>query len=71
VFGKIGTGGNTLTVYDGNGGTGTIIHVSTMTKSTQASDIPVHVDFKGLPFYTGLSIVTATGTAGDFTVIYE
>jgi len=71
VFGKIGTGGNTMTIYDGNGGAGTILHVSTMTKGVQASDIPVHVDFKGLPFYTGLSIVTATGTAGDFTVIYE
>jgi hypothetical protein len=71
IFGKIGTGGNTMTVYDGNGGAGTVLHVSTMTKGTQASDIPVHVDFKGLPFYAGLSIVTTTGTAGDFTVVYE
>lgn len=71
VFGKLGTGANVVTVYDGNGGAGTILHVSTMTKSTQASDIPFSLDFKGMPFFTGLSIVTTTGTAGDFTVIYE
>jgi hypothetical protein len=71
VFGKLGTGGNTMTVYDGVGGAGTVLHVSTMTKGVQASDIPFSLDFKGLPFATGLSIVTTTGTAGDFTVIYE
>lgn len=71
VINKLGTGGNTLTIYDNTTGTGTTIGTLTMTKGTQASDIPTSIDYKALPFSTGLTIVTATGTIGNYTIIYE
>lgn len=71
LFGKLGANSNTITLYDGLGGAGTILWSALMNKNAQASDIPVSVDFKGLPFSTGLSVVTATGTASDLTVVYE
>ena len=31
---------------------------------------PVSIDFKGMPFFTGLRFVVATGNA-SFTIVYE
>ena len=71
VINKVGLTNNTLTIYDNTTGTGTTIATITMAKGTQASDIPVSVDYGSLAFSTGLTIVTATGTAPNVTVVYE
>lgn len=59
-----GTGSNTLTIYDNTSGTGTIIAVIDTTDKT------ANIDY-GLAFSTGLTVVDATGTSADITVIYE
>lgn len=59
-----GTGSNTLTIYDNTSGTGTIIAVIDTTDKT------ANIDY-GLAFSTGLTVVNATGTSADITVIYE
>ena len=55
---------NTCTIYDNTAGSGTIIAVidPTLVQGTYEYD---------LVFSTGLTIVTATGTSADITVIYE
>lgn len=61
---------HTLTVYDNTAGSGTILSLFT----SSASQTPFVIDFApmGLDFYTGLTIVTATGaTAGDWLIIYD
>jgi hypothetical protein len=70
VFGTLPTSAGTVTVYDNTAGSGTIIAAFTVNKTTQASNVPTSVDFKGLPFSTGLTVVVATN-APDLTVIYE
>ena len=39
-------------------------------QATGALDVPIDVNMTGLPFYTGLRIIVATGNA-SFTIIYE
>ena len=64
VVNKIGTSSNTCTIYDNTTATGTII----------GTIDPVHTQMVfeyDLVFSTGLTIVTANGTAADITVIYK
>lgn len=64
VVNKIGTSSNTCTIYDNTTATGTII----------GTIDPVHTQMVfeyDLAFSTGLTIVTANGTAADITVIYK
>lgn len=58
-----GATANTATVYDNSAGSGTVIAVIDTTAQVQTL-------FYDIAFNTGLTIVTATGTAGDLTVIY-
>lgn len=64
VVNKMGTSSNTCTIYDNTSGTGTII----------ATIDPVHTQMVfeyDVVFNTGLTIVTATGTAADLTIVYQ
>ena len=64
VVNKIGSSSNTCTIYDNTSGTGTII----------ATIDPVHTQMVfeyDVVFTTGLTIVTATGTAADLTIVYQ
>jgi len=59
-----GASANTATVYDNTAGSGTKI----ATIDTTASVGTLRFD---AAFSTGLTIVTATGTAADITVLYR
>jgi hypothetical protein len=59
-----GASANTATIYDSLTGTGTVIGVIDTTSNTAT----VLYD---IGFYTGLTIVTATGTSADLTVSYH
>lgn len=62
--------GHTMTIYDNTAGSGTILNLFTCS----ASQTPFVINLAplGLDFYTGLTVVTATGaTAGDWLVIYD
>lgn len=64
------TANHTMTIYDNTAASGTILNLFTCS----ASQIPFEINLSpmGLDFYTGLTIVTATGvTAGDWLVIYD
>jgi hypothetical protein len=64
VVNKVGASSNTCTIYDNTSGTGTII----------ATIDPVHTQIVfeyDVVFNTGLTIVTATGTAADLTIVYQ
>ena len=64
VVNKVGSSSNTCTIYDNTSGTGTII----------ATIDPVHTQMVfeyDVVFTTGLTIVTATGTAADLTIVYQ
>ena len=64
VVNKVGSLLNTCTIYDNTSGTGTII----------ATIDPVHTQMVfeyDVVFNTGLTIVTATGTAADLTIVYQ
>lgn len=61
-----GASANTATVYDGVDATGTVVAVL---DTTSANALRGHIyDVK---LSVGLTVVTATGTAGDLTVSYE
>ena len=63
VVNKVGTLLNTCTIYDNTTATGTII--GTIEPHT-------HMVFEyDVVFNTGLTIVTATGTAADLTIVYQ
>lgn len=59
-----GASSNTATIYDNTAGSGTKI----ATIDTTAAQTTLVLD---VAFATGLTIVTATGTAGDLTVAYK
>ena len=64
VVNKVGALLNTCTIYDNTTATGTII----------GTIDPVHTQMVfeyDLVFSTGLTIVTATGTAADLTIVYQ
>jgi hypothetical protein len=58
-----GSSGNTITVYDNTGGSGTVIAVIDPTVQL------VTLEFD-IAFNTGLTLVVATGTSADITVSY-
>ena len=60
----IGSASNTCTIYDNTAGSGTIIAVIDPTQAQRTFEYD-------LVFSTGLTIVTATGTAADLTVVYQ
>ena len=64
VVNKVGASSNTCTIYDNTSGTGTII----------GTIYPVYTQIVfeyDVVFNTGLTIVTATGTAADLTIVYQ
>ena len=64
VVNKIGTSSNTCTIYDNTTAAGTII----------GKIDPLHTQMVfeyDVVFNTGLTIVTATGTAADLTIVYQ
>ena len=63
VVNKVGALSNTCTIYDNTTATGTIIGTI---------DPHTHMVFEyDVVFNTGLTIVTATGTAADLTIVYQ
>lgn len=69
VFGTRPTAAGTITIYDNTVATGTVLWAGTV-RQPVTEQTPMSIDFRGLPFSNGLTIVTATN-ASDFTVIYE
>jgi microcompartment protein CcmK/EutM len=65
VINTKGSSANTLTIYDNTTGSGTVIGVI-----DTVNGVSGHFEY-GVSFSTGLTIVTANGTAADVTVIYE
>ena len=60
----LGSALNTCTIYDNTAGSGTIIAVIDPTLARAIFEYD-------LVFNTGLTIVTATGTAADLTIVYQ
>lgn len=59
-----------VTIYDGTSTGGNILFSWTYTQGAQANNQPVSIDFKGIPFNTGLFLVIGTANS-NVTVIYE
>ena len=59
-----------VTIYDGVSASGSVIFAHTYTFGVQASVLPIQVDFKGIPFSTGLFYTVGTAAA-NVTMIYE
>ena len=64
VVNKVGALLNTCTIYDNTSGTGTIIATIDLVHTQMVFEYDV-------VFNTGLTIVTATGTAADLTIVYQ
>lgn len=63
--------GSVATLYDNTTGSGNVIWSSgTMTIGNQATNLPYPVDFKGLPFFVGLTLVVTTQNS-NCLVVYE
>ncbi len=69
IFGNMPTANGTITIYDNTSAAGTILWNAVVQRAAGVFT-PVSVDFKGLPFNIGLTVVQATNAA-DFTVVYE
>jgi hypothetical protein len=69
IVGTMSDLGGTITIYDNTAGNGTILWNGIL-RTPENSNPATSLDFKGLPFNIGLTIVTATN-ATDFTVVYE
>ena len=65
VINTKGTGSNTFTIYDNTSGSGTVIAAI-----DTANGVSCHFEYN-VAFSTGLTVVDATGTSADITVIYE
>jgi len=65
VINTKGTGSNTLTIYDNTSGSGTVIAAI-----DTVNGVSGHFEYN-VAFSTGLTVVDATGTSADITVIYE
>jgi len=65
VINTKGSASNTFTIYDNTSGSGTVIAAI-----DTVNGVSGHFEY-GVNFSTGLTIVTANGTAADVTVIYE
>jgi len=60
-----GSGSNTFTIYDNTSGSGTVIAAI-----DTVNGVSGHFEYN-VAFSTGLTVVDATGTSADITVIYE
>lgn len=70
IINTIPSSSATITIYDNTIAAAPIIGVITVDKATQASNVPIPLDYKNLPFGTGLTIVVASQNC-DLTIIYE
>jgi len=61
-----GTASNAITIYDNTAGSGKVI--ASFVASAQSS--AVEFDYN-VPFFTGLTVVSATGTSADVTIVYD
>ena len=68
IINTAGASSNTITVYDNTAGSGT--KVGTINGTAAAGSVFQYGD-KGIQMETGITIVTATGTCADITVVYE
>ena len=66
VVGTAGASGNSLTVYDNTAASGTIVSVLDTTGSKSGSSVTYDLDMDN-----GLTVVLASGTAADVTIIYS
>jgi hypothetical protein len=62
--------GSVVTLWDNTAASGSQIFVATLTLGAQANNLPMALDFKGLPFFNGLTLTIATQNS-NATVIYE
>lgn len=60
-----GAGGNTLTLYDGDGASSPVIAII----DTTAASFPLTLDYKLRLLHGILTAVLATGTAADVTIV--
>jgi hypothetical protein len=58
-----GSGSNTLTVYDNTAASGTVIAII---DTASATEFNYNIDF-----FTGLTVISATGTGANLTLIYD
>ena len=65
VINTKGTGSNTLTIYNNTSGSGTVIAAI-----DTVNGVSGHFEYN-VAFSTGLTVVDASGTSADITVIYE
>lgn len=65
VQNKAGSNTNTVTIYDNTAASGTVIGTILNTAGSMGS---IEYD---LDFYIGLTVISATGTAGDLTIVYD
>ena len=65
VINTKGSASNTFTVYDNTSGSGTVIAAI-----DTVNGVSGHFEYN-VAFSTGLTVVNATGTSADITVIYE
>jgi hypothetical protein len=75
IIGTLPVASGTVTIYDNTSAAGTVLWSGTLLRGTSsgggvAANIPQSLDFGGLPFNLGLTVVTA-GNAPDMTIIYE
>lgn len=64
VIGTRGLGANAATIYDNSAGSGTVISIVDSITTIGTLEM-------GCKFDTGLTVVTAGGTAGDIVIVYE
>ena len=70
LLGLAGDNSASITICDNIiGNTGNAIYRATMFRQT--NPLPLDIDLKGLPFSTGLTVVTAGGIPGNYTIVYE
>ena len=65
VINTKGSASNTFTIYDNTSGSGTVIAAI-----DTVNGVSGHFEYN-VAFSTGLTVVDATGTSADITVIYE
>jgi hypothetical protein len=69
VFGGF-INGAVFTLSDSTSGSSPVIFSSSLTSANNTAGVPVSIDFKGLPFFTGLRL-TVTSANASATIIYE
>ena len=70
LIGSVAASGSVISLYDGLTSAGTLMAQWTITYPGGGNFIPQSYDLKGIPFFTGITLVVAT-QAASVTVIYE